>query len=123
MAKRCNGERSIYKDARGFYRAAISLDNGTRKFLSGRTREQVSKKLTSALEAHEKRLPLPGVRLSTAKYLTDWLEDTVRPSHKPLTYEKYKSVVDNHILPAIGKVPLSRVGSDHVQRLRTQIAA
>ena len=87
MAKRRgNAEGSIYRDARGFYRAAVSLNNGKRKYLSGKTRDEVAKKLTAALDAHDKRLPVPGLRLTTARYLTDWLADTVKPSRKPLTY-------------------------------------
>ena len=35
MSKRGNNEGSIYLDGRGFYRAAITLDNGKRKYLSG----------------------------------------------------------------------------------------
>ena len=52
-AKRGNGEGSIYQDSRGLYRAAITLDNGKRKYLSGRTRAEVARKLTTALEARE----------------------------------------------------------------------
>jgi len=123
MGKRGNGEGSIYKDARGFYRASLSLPNGKRRSFSGKTREEVATELVKALGARNAGLPVPGVRLTTAKYLTDWLEDTVRPTQKPLTYEKYRGVTLNHILPAIGKVPLSRVGPEHVQKIQTAMTA
>jgi hypothetical protein len=121
MGKRGNGEGSIWKDGRGFYRASVSLDTGKRRSYSGRTRDEVKDKLHAALAAHDKHLPLPGVRLSTARYLNDWLEETVKPSRKPLTYEKYRGVVDNHLLPAIGKVPLSRLGPEHVRRIQNRL--
>jgi integrase len=123
MSKRGNGEGSIYQDSRGFYRAAVTLDNGKRKYLSGKTRQAVGKKLNAALDANEKRLPMPGLRLLTAKYLSDWLEQTVKPSQKPLTYEKYAQVVKSHINPAIGSVPLARVTPAHVQKIQGAMAA
>jgi integrase len=123
MTKRGNGEGSIYQDSRGLYRAAVSLPSGKRKYLSGKTRQDVAKKLNAAIETREKGLPLPGLRLSTAKYLNDWLEQAVKPSQKPLTYEKYDQVVRTHITPAIGKVPLARLNPEHVQKLQGQMAA
>src|SRR6266542_3065982 len=106
MGKRGNGEGSIYQDSRGLYRAAVTLENGKRKYLSGRTRQDVARKLNAALESREKGLPVPGQRLTTAAYLNDWLENTVKPSQKPLTYEKYRQVVATHITPALGRLPL-----------------
>jgi len=50
-------------------------------------------------------------RLLTARYLDDWLEHTVKPSQKPLTYEKYGQVVRTHLKPAIGKVVLAKLNS------------
>src|SRR5262249_21279302 len=94
-----------------------------RKYLSGKTRQDVAKKLNAALETRQKGLPIPGLRLSTTKYLTQWLEDTVKPSQKPLTYEKYDQVVKTHILPEIGSVPLAKVSPEHVQRIQGKMAA
>ncbi|HEY1294700.1 MAG TPA: site-specific integrase [Chloroflexota bacterium] len=133
MTRRGNGEGSIYhreqrykkKDGtvvtRTVWCASISQDLGKRKVIYGATREEVAKKLVSELNDYARGVPSPGVRLSTAAYLEDWLEHTVRPSQKPLTYEKYRGVVDNHILPSVGKVPLSRLGPGHVQRIQAQM--
>src|SRR5215471_653347 len=118
VGKRGNGEGSIYQDGRGLWRASVSLDNGKRKYLGGKTRQDVAKKLNAVLETHQKGLPLPGLRLSTTNYLTQWLEQTVKPSQKPLPYEKYDQVVKTHILPDIGSVPLARVSPEHVQKIQ-----
>src|SRR5919202_5781541 len=103
---RGNGEGTIYQRSDGKWCAAISLDGGKRKVLYGRTRANVAGKLTAALRDVQQGRPLPGQRLLTARYLGDWLEQTVKPSQKPLTYEKYRQVVNKHLAPAIGKVPL-----------------
>jgi integrase len=99
------------------------MDDGKRQYLSGKTRADVARKLNSALDAREKRLPLPGLRLTTKQFLNNWLEDTVKPSQKPLTYVKYRGVVDNHIIPVVGNLPLARLGPDHVQRIQSQMLA
>jgi len=123
MGKRGNGEGSIYQDSRGLYRAAVTLESGKRKYLSGRTRQDVARKLNAALESREKGLPVPGQRLTTAAYLNDWLENTVKPSQKPLTYEKYRQVVATHITPALGRLPLARLQPRDVAQLQSSMAA
>src|SRR5262249_37612357 len=119
---RGNGEGSIYFDGR-MYRAAVTIDGGKRKYLSGKTRAEVAKKLNAAIDARDKGLPLAGLRLSTAELLDYWLEHNVKPSQKPLTYEKYAFEIRKRIKPAVGKVPLARLGPEHVQKIQAQMAA
>src|SRR5437667_5991364 len=119
---RGNGEGSVYQRSDGKWCAAVSLERGNRKVLYGRTRKEVADKLNDALRDAKRGLPLPSGRLTTAKYLTDWLEQTVKPSQKPLTYEKYDQVVRTHIKPAIGSVPLARLGPEHVQKVQAAMA-
>ena len=65
MGKRGNGEGSIYLDSKtGRYRASISLDGGRRKYFRGKTRAAVAKKLSAALEAHDKGLPPTDQKLT-----------------------------------------------------------
>lgn len=123
MAKRGNGEGSIYQDNRGLWRASVTQPDGKRKYLSGRTRQAVAKKLNSALEAQEKGLPLPGERLTLDKYLADWLSNTVKPGRRAGTHLLYESAVRLHVSPAIGKVPLAKVGPQHVQKLQSGMLA
>ncbi len=82
MGKRGNGEGSIYQDARGLWRAIVTLEGGKRKYLSGRTRQEVAKKLSAALRDVDYGLPLPGERLTLDKYLADWLANTIKPGRR-----------------------------------------
>jgi len=123
MGKRGNGEGSIYQDGRGVWRASLSLEGGNRKYLSGRTRADVARKLASALRDVQHGLPLPGERLTLQAYLAGWLENTVKPGRRDGTYLLYASAVRLHIGPAIGKVPLARVGPQHVQKLQAELLA
>ena len=123
MTKRGNGEGSIYQDSRGVWRASVSLEGGKRKYLSGRTRADVARKLASALRDVQHGLPLPGERLTLQAYLADWLENTIKPGRRDGTYLLYASAVRLHIGPAIGKVPLAKVGPQHVQKLQAELLA
>ena len=40
------------------------------------------------------RLPIAVERQTLAQYLADWLENSVRPSVRPLTFEQYRQHVD-----------------------------
>ena len=123
MGKRGNGEGSIYQDSRGLWRAIVSQPDGKRKYLSGRTRQVVAKKLTAALEAQDRGLPLPGDRLTLEKYLAEWLANTIKPGRRAGTLLLYDTAARLHIAPAIGKVPLAKVGPQHVQKLQTSLLA
>jgi integrase len=123
MGKRGNGEGSIYQDSRGLWRASVSQLDGKRKYLSGRTRQVVAKKLTAALEAQDKGLPLPGERLTLEKYLADWLANTIKPGRRAGTLLLYDTAVRLHIAPVIGKTPLAKVGPLHVQKLQKSLLA
>ena len=118
MGKRANGEGTIYKRTDGRWCATVSVEGGKRKSFYGRRREDVAKQLASALKAKQDGLPLPADRLTVARFLADWL-DSVRPTLRPSTHMRYEQLVRDHALPAIGRLQLSRVQPEHLQRLYT----
>lgn len=117
MSKRGNGEGSIYVDGRGLYRASLSIDAGKRKYFSGRTRADVAKLLTAAVEAREQGVLVTGPRQTVAQHFDHWLEDVVRPHLRPRSYVAYASKVRVHILPTLGRLRLTALTPQHLQRL------
>src|SRR6266542_4797025 len=113
MSKRGNGEGSIYQDARGLWRASVSIEHGKRKYLSGRTRQDVAKKLASALRDVDHGLTLPGAQLTVGKYLDNWLEQSARPKLKPSTFRSYEELVRLHVSPELGKHRLVKLTPQH----------
>ena len=62
MAKsRGNGEGSVYRQADGLWRGAVSIGGGKRRYVSGRTRQEAAKKLTEILKANQDSVPIPEV--------------------------------------------------------------
>jgi len=120
MTKRGSNEGSIYQRKDGRWTSSIDLGysggSRRRKAFYGATRREVADKLTAALRARQQGLPIVGERLTLAAFLTRWLEDSARPTLRPRTFASYKMIVDRHLAPALGRLPLAKLTPDAVQR-------
>ena len=116
---RGNKEGTIYKRQDGRWSAQLTLPGGKRRTLYAKTREEVSRKLTAALRDREDGLPAPSERQSIAQFLNDWLE-TAKPTIRPSTHRRYEEYVRLHVLPALGRVRVSALTPQHLQKLYAQ---
>jgi len=128
MARRGQKEGSIYKRQDGRWTATISLGyrNGRRwrKSFYGKTRDEVQRKLTPALRDAQLGITPPPERQTLAQFLENWLETAVKPSVRPLTYERYEQLVRLYIKPALGHERLTKLSPQAVQAfLNKQCAA
>src|SRR6266581_1797817 len=92
VAKRANGEGSIYQRADGRWAASISIGRGKRKHFLGHSRAEVAVKLAAALKTQNDGMPVRFERQNFHKFMTNWLE-TVQPSLKPRTWRRYEELV------------------------------
>ena len=115
MNKRGNSEGSLYRRKDGRWAASVSLGDRRRKSFYGRTREEVSRKLTTALKARQDGLPLVGDRQSLAQFLMHWLENSVRASVRASTYMGYESKLRTHLLPGVGHLRLSKLAPQDLE--------
>jgi len=49
-----------------------------------------------------------------AEFLARWLRDYARPVVAPRTYERYEEIVRLHIVPTLGRVPLTQLRPTHI---------
>ncbi len=49
--------------------------------------------------------------------MRSWLETSVKPRVRPLTYAGYKINVEKHLVPTLGKIPLDQLTPLHVQEM------
>lgn len=105
------------------YSAAVTLRDGSRKFLYGKTREDVRDKLARAIETVRAGRKIPSDRLTVAAFLDQWLEDSARPKLKPTTYHSYERLIRTHIKPALGARPLARLAASDVQTWLNETSA
>ena len=123
MAKRGNSEGTIARRTDGRWMARVTLPDGRRKAFYARTRKEAAKKLIQAQKAISDNLPLVGERQTTGDFLNIWLRDQVAPRVRPMTFRRYHEIVRLHIVPELGRVPLSRLTPQHVEKMLAAVAA
>lgn len=51
------------------------------------------------------------------EFLDFWLENVMRPKMKNTSYVSYKTTIQKHIIPHLGKIKLTKLNRGHVQKL------
>ena len=67
------------------------------------------------LKRLRRQLQLPS-RLTVGEWLDYWLEQIIRPNREDTTYYCYRGMARNHIIPALGQVPLQQLDPYRIQR-------
>ena len=124
--RRGHGEGSIYQRQDGRWCTSIDLGyvNGKRKrkVIYGKTRKEVAEALKVILRDRQLGLPVAVERQTVEQYLTRWLADVAAPKVRPSTMQVYEETV-RRIVPHIGRVPLTKLTPQDVQRMLQAIAA
>src|SRR5215213_3581568 len=118
--KRGNGEGSITKrnDGRWMARFTVHTAKGPkRRHIYGRTRQEVATKLAKAMTDRDDGIELDPSSVPVNEYLQRWLNDSVRGSVRPITFESYERLVRVHVVPALGCVKLKALSPAHLQAL------
>jgi integrase len=135
VRKRGNGEGSIYfQESRQRWAAAVTLDGGKRKIIYGKTRQDVAKKLTAALQRKDQGLPFIRERLTVGARLEHWMNENIKPRYdtetgtqtggrEPTTWASYEILVRRHVKPYIGKIALAKLQVEHVEQWQRQLEA
>jgi integrase len=123
MAKKNgNGEGSIYPHKKNGkkvgYRGAYTVytaEGPKRRYVGGKTREEVRHKLTKAMVDRDGGLIFDAGHLRVGEYLQRWLKDSVKGTVRPSTYEVHRHMVEPHIVPALGHLKLKDLSPAHVR--------
>ena len=106
--RRANGEGTVFlRESRQRYEAELRTGS-VRKVFTGKTRKAALDKLRAAQTALEHGLEAPDNRTSIAAF-TDWWMREVLPGEglAPATVRNYEDVLNNYVLPAVGKRTLA----------------
>ncbi len=114
--RRSNHEGSITRRKDGRWVARVNVEGGKRKNLYAKTRQEAAKLVTAALRDRDAGLPLVGDRQTVSQYLASWL-DAIEHSVKPRSHHTYAGVVRRDVTPTLGRVVLSKLTAQHLQRL------
>jgi integrase len=121
MAKRGQNEGSIHKRGDGRWVAVIHLgyEEGkrARKYLYGKTRQEVADKMRTALREQDAGKDLAAPSQTVRQFLETWLTDVVRPIKAAKTYASYADLLHLHVIPVLGRHRLDKLGPQQVAGL------
>jgi integrase len=112
----------IRKRGKNSYSIKISLgkDAATGKYKSQwvsvkGTKKDAEKHLAELLHQLDNGTFIRPSKTTLGEYLEKWLRDYVLPNLAPRTAEGYESIVRCHLVPALGKIPLTQLKPEHLQ--------
>lgn len=112
-----SGMGSVSLRADNRYWARITLEDGSRKAYYGHTEGEVKDKLIKALADKQKGTLIAGRVPSLSDFASRYLTEVAKPKLKASTLLRYRQLLEKHTLPTLGKVKLSKLGPQHLQRL------
>lgn len=121
--KRGAGEGSITKRKDGLWQGAVTIGrnkNGTqkRKYFYGKTRNDVSAKMTEALQSLQIGSFVDTSESPTLKaWMHTWLWTYKKNSLKPTTFEQYETLIRIHVYPLLGNTKIADIKAEQLQQL------
>ena len=121
--KRANGEGNIRKrsDGRweGRYTAGYHPETGKRiiKNVLGKTQAECKAKLKKAIEESHALDVGRADEYTVAAWLRTWFDLYAKPHIRPSTMNYYHRNIEQHIIPAIGDIPLNKLTTRDLQKL------
>ena len=122
--KRGDGSIHLRKDGRWEGRYVVGRNEKglpITKNVLVKTQAECAKKLAQLreqLEAPPPEQPKAGVRLGD--WLNHWYQDDKKPNLRPNTQMSYERRIYQHIIPALGQIPLDKLTTGDIQQFYTQ---
>ncbi|MHB8380655.1 MAG: tyrosine-type recombinase/integrase [Acidimicrobiales bacterium] len=121
--RRSNHEGSIYqRKSDGLWMGVAhmgydSLGKPLRRYVSGKKRTEVVKKLKDLRRKIDDGLLLKDEDVKVAELFERWFDDVMRHQIAPSTFSNYQTVVRMHILPRLGSKKLVELNVSDVDKL------
>jgi integrase len=117
-----NGTGTVYprknKDGKIFgYRGAYHGPDGKRRYVSAKTKSDAERELRQAMTDADRGFVFEAGSLTLEDYLTRWLKDSVKDTVRRSTFVQYVSIVNRHIVPALGRLKLKALTPAHARSL------
>lgn len=101
----------------GRYSTGFTDPSGKRRHIYARTAREARQKRDQAIREAQQGVIAPPLRQTVGTFCTHWLNDVIAQTLAPRTVERYRGIVDRHIIPELGRIPLTRLSAQHIQRL------
>lgn len=80
------------------------------------TKKDAERRLSELLHQMDTGTLIKPGKVTLAEFLDRWLHDYAWPNLSPRTVEGYEHIIERHIVPSLGSIPLARVKPEHIQR-------
>ncbi|MCU1668491.1 MAG: integrase family protein [Blastococcus sp.] len=122
MAKRANGEGSIFRRADGKWSSELSYrdEYGTpkRRTVYGASQTEVRAKLKEMHDRLEAGAPIKDATMTLTAWLDDWIAKALPASdRKQATIDLYERIARTHLAPTLGGRTLDRIRPSDVEAL------
>ena len=120
-------ERNIsYDDVRKIYYVSMDLGKDkegkrVKRYQTYRTLYAARMGLRDFLTHREQELRAPKHDLTLADWLESWMDNIVRPTRAETTVYGYQKIIDNHLLPGLGHIPLLKLTPMDIQQYYIQV--
>jgi integrase len=121
-SRRRNGDGNTYRHKNG-WRTVISHKGHTVTAM-GRSEQEsrrLAKEKIKALPIYDGSLVPAAAKLTTGEYLTNWITKKHKTSIAATTYRRYASLINVHIIPALGSIKLQAITKNHINALMLQM--
>ncbi|HAV10367.1 MAG TPA: site-specific integrase [Dehalococcoidia bacterium] len=80
------------------------------------TKRDAETRLRELLHSVDTGSYLRPQKVTVAQYLRDWLAEYGKPNLSPRGYERYSGIINKHLIPDLGAVPLAQLKAEHLQK-------
>jgi integrase len=116
--RRARGEESVYyNDTLERWQAQLTLPNGKKKTKTAKTQREVKKWLLEQRKAVEDNTYTDTKDVTLEAFLKRYMEDVASHTLAPKSISSSQYIIDSHILPDLGKIRLTQLCPDHLQKV------
>ena len=120
MARRSKGEGSIYRNKDGFWTGAVTLPNGKRRVKRSKSQGIVKDWLLVERKKLSDGIFTPDDRITLSSFLGRYLDEYCKRRLRSTTFAGYKRVIEDHIIPELGSIRLSKLRPDQINHLLSE---
>lgn len=121
MARRGNDEGSIWRRADGRWSGSYFIptrsSGRSRRYVYGSSRDEVRAKLLALMVQVERGLPIAESKETLGSYLEVWLSDVAAKRVRANTLTGYRTNVERHIAPRLGRRKLGKLTAADVRMM------
>lgn len=107
MKKRASGEGTIYRRG-STWRGQLTI-NGQRISFTGRTKTDVADQMAAARTDYNRGNYVQSNNITVEKWIKIWLNQKMRPKLAEQSLIRLEGLLNNHLLPALGKYKLQEL--------------